>query len=81
MSGFLVAGDAVREAAAEAGKAIAGGSAVDPASRLGTWASYFSVPGALPARWNDDAKLAVRELRQLDEYTQQQGKAADSGDT
>lgn len=81
MSGSLVPEDAVRAAAAAAGKAIVGGAVVDPASRRGTWASYFSVPGALPAEWNDDAKLAVRELRQLDEYTQQQGKASDGGDT
>jgi hypothetical protein len=44
-------------------------------------ASYFSVPGALPAEWNNDAKLAARELRDLDELTQRQGKAPDDGDT
>ncbi|WP_459384089.1 DEAD/DEAH box helicase [Arthrobacter humicola] len=81
LSGSLVAGDAVRGAAAAASKAMVGGAVVDPASRLGAWASYFSVPGALPGEWNDDAKLAARQLRQLDEYTQQQGKASDGGDT
>lgn len=81
MSGSLVPGGAVREAAAAAGTAMVSGAAVDPASRLGAWASYFSVPGALPAEWSDDAKLAARELRQLDEFTQQQGKASDGGDT
>jgi hypothetical protein len=48
---------------------MVGGTVVDAASRLGSWASYFSVPGA------------PRELRQLDEYTQQQGKTSDGGDT
>ena len=81
MSGSLVVGDAVRGAAAAASKAMVGGAVVDPASRLGAWASYFSVPGALPAEWNDDAKLAARELRELDERTQRQGKASDDGDT
>lgn len=81
MSGFLVAGDAVRAAAAAASMAMLGGAVVDPASRLGAWASYFSVPGALPGEWNDDAKLAGRELRELDELTQRQGKASDDGDT
>jgi hypothetical protein len=80
MSGSLVPGDTVREAAAAAGKDIVGGAAVDPASRLGAWASYFSVPGALPAEWND-YKLAARELRELGELTQRQGKASDDGDT
>lgn len=81
MSGSLVAGGAVRDSAAAAGTAMVDGAVVDPSSRLGAWASYFSVPGALPTEWNDDAKLAVRELRQLDEFTQQQGKASDGGDT
>lgn len=81
MSGSLVSGDAVRAAAAAASKAMLGGAVVDPASRLGAWASYFSVPGALPGEWNDDAQLAARELRELDELTQRQGKASDDGDT
>lgn len=81
MGGSLVSGDAVRDAAAAASKAMLGGAVVDPASRLGAWASYVSVPGALPAEWNDDAKLAGRELRELDELTQRQGKASDDGDT
>jgi hypothetical protein len=81
MSGSLVSGDAVRDAAAAASKALVSGAVVDPASRLGAWASYFSVPGALPAEWNDDAKLAARELRELDELTQRQGKDSDCGDT
>ncbi|MGY2743424.1 DEAD/DEAH box helicase [Arthrobacter sp. UYCu723] len=81
LRGSLVPGHAARGAAAAAGKAMVGGAVVDPASRLGAWASYFSVPGALPAAWNDDAKLAARELRELDEFTQRQGKASDGGDT
>jgi hypothetical protein len=59
---------------------LVGGAVVDRASRLGAWASYFSVPGALPAEWTNDAKLAARKLRQLDEWAQQQGKASDGGD-
>ncbi|MDF9751545.1 helicase C-terminal domain-containing protein [Arthrobacter sp. ES3-54] len=81
LSGSLVPGDVVRDAAAAAGTAMVGGAVVDSASRLGTWASYFSVPGALPAEWKNNAKLATRELRQLDDYTQQQGKASDGGET
>lgn len=78
MSGSTVSGDSVREAAAAAGKAMVGGTVVDPSSRLGAWASYFAVPGTLPAAWNKDAKLAARELRQVDEYSQQLGKESDS---
>ena len=58
---------------------MVGGTVVDPASRLGVWASYFSVPGTLPAEWKNDARLATKELRGLDEYTQQLvGRYADS---
>jgi hypothetical protein len=80
MSGFAVPADVVRDAAATAGNTIVGGRSVDHASRLGAWASYFGVPGALPAEWKNDAKLATRELRQLDEFTQQQGKASEGGE-
>jgi hypothetical protein len=79
MTGSVVFGDSVRKAAAEAGKTMVGGAAVDPAIRLGAWASYFSVPGTLPAEWKNDARLATKELRSLDEYTQQLGKASDGG--
>lgn len=79
-NGSRVPGGTVRDAATAAGKAMLAGAAVDPAGRMGTWASYFSVPGALPAEWNADSQLATRELRDLDEFTQRQGKAAGSGD-
>ncbi len=80
MSGSMVTGGAARYAAAAAGKAMVGGATVDPASRLGSWASYFSVPGALPAEWKNDAKLATRELRDLDDFAQRQGKSSGGGD-
>jgi Helicase conserved C-terminal domain len=80
MQGSVAAGHAVREAAAETGKHMVGGAAVGPASRLGVWASYFSIPGTLPAEWKNDARLATKELRDLDDYTQQAGKASDAGD-
>lgn len=79
MKGSAVEGNSVREAAAEAGKSMVGGAVVDPASRLGVWASYFSVPGTLPAEWKNDARLATKELRNLDEYTQQLSKTSDAG--
>ncbi|MHC6219816.1 helicase C-terminal domain-containing protein [Arthrobacter sp. MMS24-S77] len=81
LAGSQVSGSALRQAVAEAVKTMVGGAEADPASRLGTWASYFSVAGALPSEWKNDAKLAVRELRKLDEYTQQLGKASDSDGT
>ncbi|MDQ0692152.1 helicase C-terminal domain-containing protein [Arthrobacter sp. W4I7] len=80
MSGSVVPAETVRDAAATAGNTILGGKSVDHASRLGAWASYFAVPGALPAEWKNDAQLATRELRQLDEFTQQQGKASEGGE-
>ncbi|MBT2519793.1 helicase C-terminal domain-containing protein [Arthrobacter sp. ISL-28] len=79
MKGAVVDGASVREAAAEAGKSMVGGTDIDPASRLGVWASYFSVPGTLPAEWKNDARVATNQLRGLDEYTQQLGKASDTG--
>ncbi|MDT0169757.1 DEAD/DEAH box helicase [Pseudarthrobacter sp. BRE9] len=79
MRGSLVDAGSVRESTAEAGTTMVGGAAVDPASRLGVWASYFSLPGALPAEWQNDARLAARELRRLDEYTQHLGKSSDTG--
>lgn len=80
MTGSLVNGSSVREAAAEAGRPLVGGAVVDPASRLGTWASYFSVPGTLPGEWKNDAHAAAKELRELDKFTQQQGKESSAGD-
>lgn len=80
INGSLAAANAVREAAAAAGSALVGSAAVEASNRLGAWASYFAVPGALPAEWKNDAKLATRELRQLDEFTQQQGKASEGGE-
>ncbi|MFB9652764.1 helicase C-terminal domain-containing protein [Pseudarthrobacter oxydans] len=80
MNGSRAAANAVREDAAAAGNALAGGGAVEPSNRLGAWASYFSIPGALPAQWANDAKVAARELRQLDEFTQAHGKATAGGD-
>lgn len=80
LRGSVVSAESVRQEAAAAGRDLVGGGVVDPASRLGAWASYFSVPGALPAEWTNDAKLAARKLRQLDEWAQQQGKASDGGD-
>lgn len=80
LHGSLASADSVLEEAAVAGRDLVGGAVVDPASRLGAWSSYFAVPGALPAEWANDAKLAGRKLRQLDEWTQQQGKASDTGD-
>ncbi|MCU1567366.1 MAG: Helicase, C-terminal, partial [Pseudarthrobacter sp.] len=80
MTGSLVDGVSVRVAAAEAGRSLVGGAVVDPASRLGTWASYFSVPGTLPAEWKNDNLAAARELRELDKFTQQQGRESSVGD-
>lgn len=80
INGSLAAAHTLREAAAAAGRALVGGTAVDPSNRLGTWAAYFSVPGAMPAEWADDARLAANELRALDEFTQQQGKDSDGAD-
>lgn len=80
LRGSLAPAESVRQEAAATGRDLVGGSVVDPASRLGAWASYFSVPGALPAEWARDAKLAARKLRQLDEWARQQGKASDGGD-
>ena len=51
LNGSLAAAGTVREAAAASGRALVDGTAVDPSSRLGTWATYLSVPGALPAEW------------------------------
>ncbi|MDT0195702.1 helicase C-terminal domain-containing protein [Arthrobacter sp. AB6] len=81
MNGSLAAANAVREAAAVAGSALVGSASVEPSNRLGAWASYFSVPGALPAEWANDLKLAANELRAVDEFSQQQGKASDDGGT
>ncbi|MEV7571525.1 helicase C-terminal domain-containing protein [Pseudarthrobacter sp. NPDC089323] len=81
LRGPLAPAESIRQEAEAAGRDLVGGAVVDPASRLGAWASYFSVPGALPAEWANDAKLAARKLRQLDEWAQQQGKASESGDT
>lgn len=78
MKGSVVAGGSLRQAAAEAGKTMVGDAVADPASRLGVWASYFSVPGTLPAEWKNDARLAAKELRGLDEYTQQLGKSMEA---
>ena len=76
MTGSAVRADVALDAAATACESMAGGTVVDPASRLGTWASYFSVPGTLPAGWANNAKLAARELRELDERTQR-GQTSD----
>lgn len=80
LSNSVVPSGTVRAAAAAAGTAMVGGAVVDASSRLGTWASYFSLQGALPAEWKNNAKLVTRELRQLDEYTQQLGKTSDAAD-
>lgn len=80
MNGSLAAAHRVREAAAASGRALVGGTAVDPSRRLGAWAAYLSVPGALPAEWAGHTKLAANELRALDEFTQQQGKDSDGAD-
>lgn len=80
MMGSLADASSVREAAAEAGRSLVGGAVVEPASRLGTWASYFSVPGTLPEEWKNDTSVAIKELRELDKFAQQQGKESSAGD-
>jgi hypothetical protein len=80
MRGSAASGASVRESAAAAGKSMVSGAVVDDASRLGTWASYFSVHGGLPSEWKNDARLAAKELRGVDEYIQQLGKASGSDD-
>ncbi|MCC3270097.1 hypothetical protein MUG94_03245 [Arthrobacter gengyunqii] len=56
-SGGRVTGEELREYAAATGQTITG-PAVGDAGRLGSWASYFSVPGALPDRWAETGAAA-----------------------
>jgi hypothetical protein len=66
-----------RARAAECGKELIKGDVAEPALRLGAWASYFSIPGALPSSWGDSPKLARQELRRVDEEIRKAGKVSD----
>lgn len=70
----------IKARAAECGKKLIRGTVAEPALRLGTWASYFSIPGALPIAWSGSPKLARQELRRIDEEIRKAGRASDVDD-
>jgi len=70
----------VQARAAERGRTLIGGNVAEPALRLGTWASYFSVPGALPVAWSDKPNLARHELRKFDDDIRKAAKSSGSTD-
>ena len=61
----------------ECGQKLIRGTVAEPPLRLGTWASYFSIPGALPKAWSHRPKLARQELRRIDEEIRKAGSASD----
>ncbi|KIA73925.1 hypothetical protein ANMWB30_11730 [Arthrobacter sp. MWB30] len=70
----------IKARAAECGKKLIRGTVAEPALRLGAWASYFSIPGALPKAWSNNPKLARQELRRIDEEIRKAGRASDQDD-
>jgi hypothetical protein len=66
--GSAVAGSEARATAAAAGRVLTGGKMADESRRLGSWATYFSIPGALPPQWNGEAKLIRQEIKGVADY-------------
>lgn len=67
----------IKGRARDYGMKLIKGTVAEPALRLGTWASYFSIPGTLPSAWSDSPKLARQELRKIDEEIRKAGRVSD----
>lgn len=80
MAGTQVSEATVQNQVDATGEGRARGAVEDEGNRLGAWATYFSMPDALPQSWRGDALLAASQIQALDDFTQQQGKSTDDAD-
>ncbi|GLB68965.1 helicase-related protein [Arthrobacter mangrovi] len=77
-SGSVISGEAARVAVAAAGRAMVGSAAVDDSARMGLWASYFAIPGALPAQWNGRVAVMRRQIKGVADYLMSLGHDKDT---